>query len=111
VTLPAPEDHYQARVKGGVGEITVKIASGADLDLEVGGGVGELHVELPPDAAVRLRAHTGIGEVKVPRRLTRIEGSGQPFGGSGVWETADYASAARKITIEAQGGVGELHFS
>ncbi len=110
VTLPAAADHYQARIKGGVGEFNVRILDGADHDLEVGAGVGEVNVDLPRDAEVRIAARVGLGELNVPKRLAKIEGQDHVVGGAGVWETPGYESAARKITITAQGGIGEINF-
>ncbi len=111
ITLPAPDERYQARIKGGVGEIAVRIADDADLELNISSGVGEITVDLPTEAAVQIKARTGLGKINVPRRLARVEGQGDmPLGGSGVWQTADYDSADRRITIDAEGGIGQLNF-
>lgn len=110
ITLPASDDHYAARVNGGVGEFNVRILDGADLDLDVGAGVGEVTIDLPLDAEARITARMGLGELNVPKRFAKIEGQDHLVGGAGVWETPGYAEASRRITIIAQGGVGELNF-
>jgi hypothetical protein len=107
LTLPA-RGEYDGYLKIGVGAFRITVPSGANADLRIKGGVGECNVTLPLDVAVRLDARTGIGDIHVPSRLTRVSGGGDGISKSGVWETADFASAERKVVIDFEGGVGEL---
>jgi len=129
VILPESEQRYPAQINGGTGEFNVTIAGGASLDLkvragtghfnlEIGdeadvsadikGGVGQFSVRVPQNAAVRVEANMGLGGFDMPSRFVRLSGGGGGIGGSGVWQTPDFETAARKITIHFDGGVGEL---
>ncbi|MDX2139351.1 MAG: LiaF-related protein [Chloroflexota bacterium] len=130
VKLPATGMHYDMELNTGVGELDVTVAAGADVALsmrggagelkliigeganvtaDINGGVGECHVHIPEGTAARVEAKTGIGDVSVRMGFNRISaGDNDWISKSGVWETADYATAERKVTIHYQGGVGEL---
>jgi hypothetical protein len=109
LNLSSKGDHYNGRLKIGVGAFKLNIPSGTSADLQVRGGVGECVITLPADSAVRIRGRMGLGEVNMPARLTRVSGSNGDFvSQSGVWETSDFASAERKIVIDFDGGVGSL---
>lgn len=74
----------------------------ADLHLNV--GVGELTVLLPTDTAIDVRARATIGEVTIPDRAT---------GGLGVgvderFQSTDFASSERRLTIEANVFIGSV---
>lgn len=129
--LHLPGGKYNARYSGGVGRSTISVPSGADIDLNVSsgagevnldigegaavnarisGGVGQCNVSVPADAAVRLEARTGIGSINAGARLQRLSASGGEFWDKGgVWETANYETAERKIVIHFEGGVGALN--
>ena len=65
-------------------------------------GFGAMTVVVPRDLAVRVRASAGMGEVSL---------FGEDTGGvapSRSFETPDYASAARKLTLDASVGFGEV---
>ncbi len=96
-------------VKVGVGEINLVIGSNADVNARISGGVGEVNVTLPTDAAARIEAKTGIGSINVPAHITRTSAKGDFFDQGGVWQTADYDSAARRVLIRFDGGIGELN--
>lgn len=129
VTLPSSPDLYSATINGGVGELDVNIPAGATVtlavragtgeinldigdnaaaDITVNGGVGEVEITLPPGAAARLEGKAGIGDINVPPHFARLSGSDELFGKSGVWQTTNYETASRKITVRYNGGVGEL---
>lgn len=110
VMLPASEAGYDARFEGGLGQADLDIPPSTSMTLELRGGVGQINVDLPIDVAVRLRAKGGVGDVKVPSRLVQVRASNAEFelGKSGEWESADFESADHRITINYEGGVGEL---
>ena len=98
--LPAATTDYEAVVSGGVGEVNVVIADDAALTLNIDGGVGSFTVDVPDGAAVRLRADTGVGSVNVPSEFRET--------GEDTWETSNYREADQRITIDFNGGVGNL---
>ncbi|MBZ0287305.1 MAG: hypothetical protein K8I30_06805, partial [Anaerolineae bacterium] len=61
------------------------------------------------DAAVRIMAKTGIGDLDIPPRFKRVSGGEDDFiGKSGVWETPGFNESARQLTIDFDGGIGQL---
>lgn len=108
LSLPNMDDLYTATLQGGVGDFNVTIAEGAAINFEVKGGVGQVTIDVPDDAAVRIDANTGVGDISVPSGYTRVSGSDQTVGENGVWESANFDSEARHITIRFEGGVGGL---
>ena len=127
--LPSMPETYRAVVNGGIGEIDVRVASNASVDLklragtgeikldigdnaevraDIKGGIGETKIRLPYGAAVRIEARMGLGSVNVPSSFTQLSGSNSGIGGNGVWQSPNYALAERKILITFDGGVGEL---
>jgi predicted membrane protein len=129
LTLPEQSEHYTVNVncgvgeteldipaganvtlslRGGAGEVDLRIGEGANVTAEITGGVGECDMILPINAAARFEAETGIGEIRLPARFQRLSGDDTFINSRGIWETADYATAERKITVRYKGGVGEL---
>lgn len=98
--LPAADSAYDAKLRGGAGNVTITIADDADLTLDINGGVGNFNIDVPDNAAVRINADIGLGDVTVLGDFNKI--------GSDTWETSDYSEAARRITIDFEGGVGQL---
>ena len=129
--LQLPGGKYNARYSGGVGRSSISVPSGADIDLTVSsgagevnldikdgaalntrisGGVGQCNVSVPGGAAVRLEARTGIGSINAGAGLQRMSSSGgEFFDKGGVWQTANFETAERKIVIHFEGGVGALN--
>lgn len=110
LTLPANNESLDLSSQVGVGRMELTIPVKMNLKAQIKGGVGETRIRLPLDAAVRLEATSGIGDVTVGSNLRQIKGDNGGFGlgKSGVWETENYATAAQKITIHYDGGVGQL---
>lgn len=121
--LPAPDRNYEARIDCGVGKVDIVVPHSADLRLDVNGGTGEFNLEigenvdlnlnvsagvgavnirLPQGAAVRLAGKRGIGSIRVPDTMARV-------GAGDVWQSVNYETAERRITIHYQGGIGTLH--
>jgi hypothetical protein len=108
ITVPADAD-VDLNVSSGAGEVNLDISEGAALNARISGGVGACNISVPPSAAVRLEARTGIGSINAGARLQRISASGGDFWDKGgVWQTANFENAERKITIRFDGGVGAL---
>ena len=107
--LPAMDQSLAVKVRGGVGEVRITIPSGANVSLDLDGDVGDFVIEIPDDAAVRLDATVDVGKIRVPSTMNKVSGDEDDFiGESGVWETSGFESASRRITIEFNGGVGDL---
>lgn len=121
--LPAPDRNYEAKIDCGVGRVDVVVPHSADLRLDVNGGTGEFNVEigenvdlhlnvsagvgavnikLPQGAAVKLTGKRGIGSIRVPDTMARA-------GAGDVWQSVNYETAERRITIQYNGGIGALH--
>ena len=129
LTLPAAQT-YRAAVNGGVGrsdiivpadatvemalrmgtgEINLDIGEGAAVTATINGGVGALNLRLPAGAAARIEGKAGIGDMSVPAHFVRLSGGGDFLSQSGVWQTADYETAERRINIRYEGGIGALN--
>lgn len=129
IILPAPSARYHAQIDTGVGETNLVIAAGAlvDLDFSLGtgevnmeiganadvvatvrGGVGAFNLTIPADAAVRIEAQQGVGAINIPAHIIRTSGGGS-WNRSGTFQTDDFETAARKITLRYQGGVGAFN--
>lgn len=109
LTLPATDQRYTANLKGNVGGFDIKIPQAADIDLTVNGDVGGFSIDVPPDAGVRIEARVDVGSIGVPASFRRVSRKNDDFiGERGVWESANYSNADRKITIVFRGDVGGL---
>lgn len=95
-------------VNVGAGQSTVHIGANATVDAKLSGGVGQCIVSVVGSAAVRVKGSGGIGSIDVPDDFLRVSGGNGFFGREGIWETAGFADAERRIKIEYSGGVGEL---
>jgi len=92
-------------IERGVGKVMITAGRNNDLQIETGGGVGDLLLTVPAGTALRVEVRGGgLGDVSVPGSLRQIESRED---GAGTWESADYAGAARRITvIVRERGVG-----
>jgi len=68
-------------------------------NVAIHGGIGEATVRISADAGVFAEAHGGIGSISV-RGLQQENGH---------WVSPTYESAANKIHIEIQGGIGQVN--
>lgn len=110
VSLPASTNSYNVQIQGGLGETRLNFLADTSASIRIQGGVGQIIINTPSDAALRLRSRGGIGSVDVPSRLIRTAGGDSDFelGKTGTWETPDFVTAAHKIEIDYEGGVGTL---
>ncbi len=85
----------------GVGQLDMDLrgAPKHSYNVAIHGGIGEATVRLSADAGVYAEAHGGIGSISV-RGLQQEEGH---------WVSPTYQSAANKIHIEIQGGIGQVN--
>lgn len=108
LTLPTQEAPIAAKVSGGVGKTDIAIPDSACGKLDIDGGVGEVIVTLSPRAAVQLKASAGLGKVDLPEALAQVKGAGHALGVDGIWETANFKSADKRIIIDFDGGIGSF---
>ena len=106
--LPASDDPYSVTINGGVGEVLVVIADGAEIDLRVDGGVGRIVIDVPDNAGVEVNADLGVGNIDVPGDYNLTSGGTQMIGSSGTWESPNFDEADYQIEIHFDGGVGNL---
>ncbi len=109
ISLPG-SGSYAVDLNGGVGSLLVNFGDGGTVNAAVNAGVGSITLDVPDDAPVRIEADGGLGEVHMAANLTRVSGNSERLDRNGVWESANYASAgdSARITIQFNGGVGEL---
>lgn len=108
LTLPAQEKAFAASISGGVGKTDLSIPAGAKGKLKISGGVGEVIVSVAADAALRIKANAGLGSVNLPDGFVRVKGENNFVGVSGVWESANFAEAEKRIIVDFDGGVGSF---
>lgn len=127
LTLPAWGELYRAQVSTGVGQTNVVVPAGAvvelvgrigtgEFNLEIGegasvnarlsGGVGACNIRLAEGAAARLEVRTGLGGVSVAPRFMKLSGSSAGWDQNGVWQTANYEDAERRVTLHYEAGIG-----
>ena len=84
----------------GVGQLDMDLRGALkhSYDVSIHGGIGQATVRVPVDAGIYAEAHGGIGEINV-RGLQREDGH---------WVSPTYDSAANKIRIEINGGIGQI---
>lgn len=89
-------------VDTGVGEATIDLTGEwpESFDVRIKGGVGETTVYLPENVGLRLEADTGIGSLVVNGL--------QKEGDSNVYTNATYGESDVDITIDINGGIGEI---
>lgn len=86
----------------GVGELEVIMPSDAGVvSARVNGGVGGLTILIPQGVPAHIRSDSGIGGVTINQ--TRF-----PPVGEHLYESPDYASAANKIDLNVDSGVGGI---
>lgn len=108
VTLPAQQEAYNVDVESGVGQTRITIPDGAQLRLSVDGGVGATDITIPANAAVRVKSDGSLGGLHLPANFERVQKGDDFISKSGVWQTAGFDLAERKIMIDFDGGVGRL---
>ncbi len=94
------------KLSHGIGDYYVDLAHAifpeGTAHVQVSHGIGELKIRLPKDVAVKLRATVGIGEAKA------LDERADGMGARVEKTTPDFETAARKLSIEASLGLGDL---
>ncbi len=105
VNLKLPAETLAAEVRGGVGLTEVEIPAGASGNLDITGGVGEVRVGISADTAACLEAKAGLGAIEMPEGFVPVTDSGENWARR-AWQTVDYATTTRQLSITLVGGVG-----
>jgi hypothetical protein len=108
ITIPAGAT-VDLNIHGGTGQVEVEIGAGAQVNAEISGGVGETKLRLADGTAARFEAEQSIGDLSFGQHFSRISGSDDFVSKRGVWETADFTTAERKVSVRYKGGVGALN--
>ena len=85
----------------GASDTRVRLPKAAGLtEVKVSHGAAALTIEVPAGVAARVRSRMGLGSVRVDEARFPRSSDG--------YESPDYATAANRVDIDAQGGVGSL---
>ncbi|MBI5651857.1 MAG: hypothetical protein HZC40_15685 [Chloroflexi bacterium] len=87
-------------INAGVGSVSALAPKTGATKIKINGGVGNATITIPPGVAAHIRADSGLGGIRIDE--TRFPKAGK------IYESADFASAANKIEIEVDGGVGSV---
>ncbi|MBN2387296.1 MAG: hypothetical protein JXB85_09765 [Anaerolineales bacterium] len=71
---------------------------------EIDTGVSSIKVRIPEGVAARIRVQSGIAAVNVDKNRF-------PAQGSGIYQSADYATAANRVDLEVETGVGAVEIA
>jgi hypothetical protein len=95
-------DLQSLAVDTGVGKATIDLTGEwqESFDVRIDGGVGETTVYLPENVGLRLEANTGIGSLVVNGL--------QKEGDSNVYTNAAYGESEVDITLDINGGIGQV---
>ncbi|MBK8020542.1 MAG: hypothetical protein IPK19_03700 [Chloroflexi bacterium] len=108
VTIPDETD-ADLKMSAGTGETIVRFGANCNATAQISGGIGECRLYMPKGAAIRVEARTGVGGVSIHGvPLQKVRGGEEFVRTQGVWETSDYETAEKRITVRFEGGVGEL---
>ena len=92
------------RLATGASSVMVRMPTAAgESRARITAGAAEVKVRIPPGVAARVRVPTGLGEVQVDR--ARFPG------GSGLYESRDYATSANKIDMAIEVGAASVEIS
>jgi hypothetical protein len=89
------------RINTGASETIVRLPrAAAETRVRADSGAASITFEVPPGVAARVRGRMALGSTQVDEaRFPRADGG---------WESPDYGSAANRVEIEIQGGVGSV---
>ena len=90
-------------VDAGVGNVDVTAPKTGNTSVQINGGVGSVSITIPEGVAASIRVNGGLGG-------THVNESRFPKFGD-VYQSRDYASAANKIDIQVDGGIGSININ
>jgi len=110
IVLPESQAGYQAQFEASTGSMTVVFPENTDLTVRLDGSTGRIVMDVPQNAAVQVEVTSGgTGDLQTPDWITKISGS--PDRDEGVYQSADYDSAAYQLEIIIEDiGTGHIVF-
>lgn len=89
------------QVDTGIGTVNMTAPGSGSITMRLNGGIGSATVNIPQGVAGRMRVSSGLGGIHIDEnRFPR-------FGD--IYQSADFASAANKIDMEIDGGIGSIN--
>lgn len=90
-------------LKTGVSETRLRVPASGSTSARVEAGVASVNIEVPEGVSATIRSKMGLGATNVDeRRFPRF------FDG---WASPDYQTAANRVEIDVQGGLGSVRIS
>jgi len=92
----------ELRLKSGASSSTIDLPSSAGFTrVSVEAGAASVHIRVPSGVSARIRSQGGLAS-------TEVDTSRFPSTGANTYQSPDYDTAANKVDIEAQMGVGAV---
>lgn len=89
------------QVDTGIGTVNMTTPGSGSITMRLNGGVGSATVNIPQGVAGRMRVSSGLGGIHIDEN--RFPRFGE------IYQSADFASAANKIDMEIDGGIGSIN--
>ena len=86
-------------VKNGIGAMSLKLPRNGSFAAIVHVGIGEVNVMIPASMEARIRGEAGLGSLDVQGQFIRR---------NDTYESAGFASAANRVDIDVNGGIGRV---
>lgn len=100
-----PPGNYDAVIDGGNGSLRLSLGDRGEQTMHVESGNGSVTLFLPTSMEARIEFDEGNGSINVDdSRFTLVSGDRE----NGVYETANYDTAADRITLEVDSGNGSI---
>lgn len=84
----------------GIGAVDVTMPRTGIVSMRLNGGIGSATILVPPEVSARIRVSSGLGGIRVDEKRFPKFGD--------VYQNADYASAANRLDIDVDGGLGSI---
>ncbi|HOA23217.1 MAG: hypothetical protein WBH90_16285 [Aggregatilineales bacterium] len=92
----------QLHIASGVGKVRMELPDRGKFEAKVESGMGDVTLQVPTELAAYVECTNGIGRVRIePGRFERV--------GHGRWQTPGYATAADRVFIRVDSGMGNVN--
>ncbi len=89
-------------INSGVGSINVTTPGSGNVTMRLNGGVGSANITIPSGVAASIDVNRGLGSINVNEtRFPRFD--------SNTFRSTEYATAANRMDIEVDGGLGSIN--
>lgn len=86
-------------VRTGIGQVELTLPEKGNFSVDVSSGIGQTTLRVPKGMEARIRATKGIGALNVSGDFNRQDN---------YWVTPKFSSAANRVEVEINGGIGEI---